>query len=89
MVRFGDFPFNVPDTLIEQLKQQESQFQGNAIDLDRFQQGDVVTIGSGLFEGLNAVFERYNREERVILLMNILNAQTKVAVPKVDVYKSA
>lgn len=89
MVRFGDFPLHVPDKLIEQLKQQESQFQGNAIDLDRFQQGDVVTIGSGSFEGLNAVFERYNGEERVILLMNILNAQTKVAVPKVDVYKTA
>jgi len=89
MVRFGDLPLSVPDTLIDQLRQQESQFQENAIDLDRFQRGDVVSIGNGSFEGLNAVFERYSGEERVILLMNILNAQTKVAIPRVDVYKTA
>ena len=89
MVRFGDFPLSVPDTLIEQLKRQENQFHGKAIDLDHFQRGDVVTIGSGSSEGLNAVFERYNGEERVILLMNILNAQTNVAEPRVDVYKTA
>lgn len=89
MVRFGDLPLSVPDALIEQLKQQESQSQGNAIDLDRFQQGDVVTIGSGLFEGLSSVFERYCGEDRVILLMRVLNEQTKVAVPRVDVFKTA
>lgn len=89
MVRFGDLPLSVPETLIEQLRRQENQFQEKAIDLDRFQLGDVVTIGGGSFEGLNAVFERYSGEERVILLMNILNAQTKVAVPRADVYKTA
>jgi len=89
LVRFGDLPLSVPENLIDQLKLNEDQFQQNAVDLDRFQTGDIVTIGSGSFEGLSAVFERYNGEERVILFMNILNEQAKVVVPTVDVYKSA
>lgn len=89
LVRFGDLPLSIPDTLIEQLRLQESRFAERAVDLDQFKSGEIVTIGSGAFEGLNAVFERYSGEERVILLMNILNEQTKVAVPSVDVYKTA
>ncbi|MGB1309961.1 MAG: transcription/translation regulatory transformer protein RfaH [Leucothrix sp.] len=89
LVKFGDLPLSVPDSLIDQLRQQENQFQEKAIDLDRFQQGDVVSIASGSFNGLNAVFERYSGEDRVILLMNILNEQTKVAVSTADVYKTA
>ena len=89
MLRFGELPLSVPESLIDQLKLHENQFQERAVDLDKFQRGDVVTIGSGSFEGLKAVFERYNGEERVILLMNILNEQAKVAVPAADVYKTA
>ena len=89
MVRFGDQLLSVPETLIDVIRRQENQFQERAVDIDCFHQGDVVTIGSGAFEGLSAIFERYNGEERVILLMNILNGKTKVAVPAADVYKMA
>ena len=89
MVRFGDLPLSIPESLIEQLRLQESQFAERAVDLDYFQNGDLVTIKNGSFEGLNAVFERYSGEERVILLMNILNEQAKVAVPSADVFKTA
>ena len=89
LVRFGDLPLSIPDSLIDQLRLQENQFQERAIDLDSFRQGDSVTITSGSFEGLSAVFERYNGEERVILLMNILNEQAKVAVPRSNIYKTA
>ena len=88
-VQFGDLPLSVPDTLISDLRKREGQFQGKAIDLDRFQVGDIVRIGSGPFQGLDAVFKRYSGEERAILLMNILNEQAKVAVSPVDIYKSA
>ena len=88
-VRFGDMPLAAPVGLVTSLKQREAQYQDKAIDLDCFHRGDVVAIKSGPFEGLNAVFERYSGEERAILLMNILNEQTKVTVPPADIYKSA
>jgi len=79
----------VPDALVEELQQREGQLQEKAIDLDRFHRGDRVTIVGGPFKGLEAVFERYNGEERVILLMNVLNEQAKVTVAPVDLYKMA
>ena len=88
-VQFGGTPMSVPESLVENLRHREAQYQGRAIDLDRFHKGDVVVIKSGPFEGLNAVFERYNGEERAILLMNILHEQAKVAVSPVDIYKTA
>ena len=89
LVRFGALPLSVPETLIDQLKRYENSFQEKAVDLDRFHKGDIVTVSSGSFEGLNAVFERYSGEERVILFMNILNEQAKVAIPRADIYKTA
>lgn len=88
-VRFGSMPLSVPESLVSNLRMRENQFQERAIDLDRFQQGDLIEIRSGPFEGLNAVFERYNGEERAILLMNILNEQTKVAMSPMDLHKTA
>jgi len=88
-VRFGSLPLSVPDVLISSLRMREDQFQERAIDLDRFHQGDVVTIKSGPFQGLDAIFERYSGEERAILLMSILNDQAKVAVSPADICKIA
>ena len=88
-VRFGDVVVSAPVGLVTSLKQREAQYQDRAIDLDSFHRGDVVSIKSGPFEGVNAVFERYNGEERAILLMNILHEQAKVTVSPADIYKSA
>jgi len=88
-VRFGDLPLMVPDSIISDLRNRENHFKERAIDLDCFQRGDRVTIADGPFQGLEAVFERYNGEERAILFMNILNKQAKVAVSPLDLYKTA
>lgn len=88
-VRFGSMPLSVPDALVNDLRMRENQFQERAIDLDRFHRGEVVTIKSGPFQGLDAIFERYSGEERAILLMNILNEQAKVAVSPADICKTA
>lgn len=88
-VRFGGLSLSVSGALIDELRQRERQFEGRAVDLDRFQVGELVRISSGPFEGLGAVFERYSGEERAILLMNVLNNQTKVAMSPVDMYQTA
>jgi len=59
IVRFGSMPLSVPDALISNLRMRENQFQERAIDLDRFHQGEVVTIKAGPFQGLDAIFGRY------------------------------
>ncbi|MEN9502886.1 MAG: transcription/translation regulatory transformer protein RfaH [Pseudomonadota bacterium] len=79
-VRFGIDPAPVPLNLITSLQAQESMLGARAIDLDRYHHGDKVQITQGPFHGLEAIFQKYDGEERVIVLLNILHKQTKLAL---------
>lgn len=79
-VRFGSDPAPVPLNLITSLQAQESMLGARAIDLDRYHHGDKVQITQGPFHGLEAIFQKYDGEERVIVLLNILHKQTKLAL---------
>ncbi|WP_298607923.1 transcription/translation regulatory transformer protein RfaH [uncultured Thiothrix sp.] len=79
-VRFGVQPALVPHELIFNLKNQELALGERAIDLDRFHQGDLVTLTEGPFQGLNGIFMNYDGEERAIILLEILHKQTKLAI---------
>lgn len=79
-VRFGTQPALVPSELIINLKSQELALGERAIDLDRFHQGDLVTLTEGPFRGLNGVFMNYDGEERAIILLEILHKQTKLII---------
>lgn len=79
-VRFGTEAARVPDALIATLKAQEAFFGERVIDLDRYHVGDKVIITEGPFRGLEAVFQKYDGEERVIVLLEILHKQTKLGL---------
>ncbi|OQX00552.1 MAG: transcriptional activator RfaH [Thiothrix lacustris] len=79
-VRFGTEAARVPDELIATLKEQEALFGERAIDLDRYHTGDKVVITEGPFRGLEAVFQKYDGEERVIVLLEILHKPTKLGL---------
>lgn len=79
-VRFGNEAARVPDNLILALKSQEQSLGERAIDLDRFHDGDKVIITEGPFIGLDAVFQKYDGEERVLVLLEILHKQTRLAI---------
>lgn len=88
-VQFGELPLSVADSLIDDLRKSESQFQDRAVDLDCFHRGDEVVVGFGPLKGFKAIFERYSGDERAILLMGILNEQAKLTISPEDIYKTA
>lgn len=79
-VRFGINPAVVPDALIETLRLNEDDLSQKVINLDRFKKGEKVIIESGPYEGLNAIFEAYNGEQRAIILLNMLNTTAKLSI---------
>lgn len=85
-VRFGAEAARVPEALILSLKQQEAMLGERAIDLDRFHSGDKVVITEGPFRGLEAIFQRYDGEERVMLLLEILHKPTKLMLNPGQIY---
>lgn len=84
IVRFGKecLPPPVPTSLILSLQANEDALGDRAIDLDRFHKGDKVIITEGPFKGLQAVFQQYDGDNRVYILMHLLNTKrpSKMAI---------
>ena len=78
-VRFGLEFAKVPDEVVNMIKNQQQQTIDKLIDLSKFHKNDKVEILSGPFKGQKAIFSSYNADERVIVLLKILNNQQKLA----------
>lgn len=80
--RFGsqNLPTSIPERLILDLQAKEEGLSERAIDLDRFHQGDKVIITDGPFHGYEAVFQKYDGEERSFVLLEILKKMTQLPI---------
>ncbi len=89
LVRFGSEPASVPDSIVEDLRARADAETGlhrlNACALER---GAAVSVGSGVFAGLDGVFEREVGEQRVIVLLSLLGRETAVRIPSDSIRRS-
>ena len=84
VVRFGEFPLAVSDSLIDQLKRHESAPE----KLPSFSAGEKVRIKDGPFAELEAIFLAGDGNERVILLLNFLHRQQQVNMRRSAITKA-
>jgi len=90
IVSFGNKPTEVPDKVIAVLKKNEEINIKLAMQLDCFKCGEKVIIEYGPFAGLEALFDRYKQgNERVIVLLNILNNMASLTLLADEVKKLA
>ena len=80
MVRFGGKPAQVPNTLIDNLMNNEDEFGCQSIEKAEFKQGEKINIIGGPFKGYKAVFKKMNSSERVLVLLDILGKNTQVTL---------
>ncbi|MFN2188310.1 MAG: transcription termination/antitermination protein NusG [Candidatus Promineifilaceae bacterium] len=82
LVQFGDKPTSVPDTLIDELKEQLKIHAASlAVEKPEFEKGDYVHIVDGLFEGYDAIFDtQLAGKDRVQVLLAYLHQQPKKIV---------
>jgi transcriptional antiterminator RfaH len=88
LVKFGAQAAKVDENLINQLKQQEQVALHEASDRP-YKKGDKLRVESGAFYGLDAIFESYDSDQRIIVLMNILGQQQKLALAAEQLEKSS
>lgn len=84
LVRFAEFPAEVPEGLINQLKNQANP--DGIIDRTGefqtiFNAGDLVTITEGSFVGLEAVVKEQDSVQRVQILISMLGQQQNIKLP--------
>lgn len=79
LVAFGKEPVAVPDALIETLMAQASGAETDGDANAYFRPGAKVEITEGPFRDLEGIFINRKGEERVIVLLNILQRQQQMA----------
>ena len=84
-VRFGLQFAKVPNDVIDCIKERHNQTVDKIIELSNFKSGDKVQITEGAFEGCEAIFNSYNSDERICLLMNLIGKQHQIVLPKKSV----
>ncbi|MCY1273732.1 Transcription antitermination protein RfaH [compost metagenome] len=76
IVSFGNQPIPVPNEVIERLQNRTISEPAPV-----FAEGDRVIIDNEAFQNIDAIFMARDGEERVLLLLNILQRETVVSVP--------
>ena len=76
IVAFGGRPLAVSHDLIVQL-----QDRANTHTIAAYNPGDKVTILDQSFAGIESIFMTMDGEERVILLINLMNRQQQISLP--------
>ena len=83
IVGFGGIPLRLDDSLVEHLQQRTAAPVKPALEA-----GDSVRITEGGFAELDAIFVAMDGEQRVILLLNMLNRQHQISLPLVSIVKN-
>lgn len=78
LVRFGEWPAQVPDTLIAALRGMENEQGIRELYEPGFQRGDHVRISDGALKGYQAIFQAKAGSERVRLLLEAAGTRARL-----------
>jgi transcriptional antiterminator RfaH len=78
VVGFGERPLAVPDALIAGLQQ---RLQAPAAPVALYKAGDRVLMIDGCFKYIEAIVQAVTPQQRIVVLLNILNTQQAVQMP--------
>lgn len=77
VVAFANKPAAIPDGVIQHVKDSLSTVS----EQGGIKSGQTVQLNEGPFEGINAIFQSYDGEERAIVLISFMQKQQSVKVP--------
>ena len=84
-VRFGLSFAKVPNQIINLIKIQQQQTIEKMIDLCSHHRGDNIQIQTGIFKGQQAIFQNYNSNDRIIVLLKLIGQQQEVILDRTEV----
>lgn len=84
IVRFGQFPAEVSECMIESIRAKVQQRKIIA-ENKSFNPGQHVVVQHGPMQGIEAIFHSYSSKKRVLLLLEMLGQQACVNVAVDDV----
>ncbi len=84
-VRFGLSFAIVPNNIIKLIKINQQQTIEKLINIYSHQKGDSIEIKSGVLKGQKAVFQNYNSQDRVTVLLKLIGQQQELELSEKEV----
>mgnify|MGYP006411452989 FL=1 len=84
-VRFGLTFAKVPNKIINMIRIQQQQTIEKMINICSHQKGDVVEIQTGAFKGQQAIFQNYNSNDRIAILLKIIGQHQEIVLNENEV----
>ncbi len=84
-VRFGLSFAIVPNNIIKLIKINQQQTIEKLINIYSHQKGDSIEIKSGVFKGQKSVFQNYNSQDRVTVLLKLIGQQQELELSEKEV----
>jgi transcriptional antiterminator RfaH len=88
LVKFGHKLAEISPLIIEAIQQREAALLNQPVE-NTLKQGDALRVESGPFYGLQGVFEKYDADQRIIALMDILGQSQKITFDANQVQKQS
>ena len=83
-IKFGDvFPI-ISESLIEFLRARIEHFQTLARNQNKYQKGQIVSIENGPFKNFEAIFDAYDKDNNIFILLKFLERTQKIKLREAD-----
>ena len=80
LVSFNSILKSVPTTFVDNLKKRYD-LSGKLIPMQKLKKGDQVSVLTGPFANFIATIEKYEDEQRIWVLMDLMGRKTKIQTP--------
>lgn len=78
LVKFGQMPARIPDSLISSLRKRENEQGILIVTPPDYKIGEKVRIAEGPMEGYEGIFQSRTGKERVVILLQIAKKSIKI-----------
>ena len=83
-IKFGDvFPI-ISESLIEFLRAGIEHFETLAIHQNKYQKGQIVCVKNGPLKDFEAVFDSYDKDKNVLVLLKFIERTQKIKLREAD-----
>jgi len=83
-IRFGDIFPGISENLIEFLRTRIEHFETLAMHQKKYQKGQIVSIENGPFKDFEAVFDAYDKDQNVFILLTFLERTQRIKLRESD-----
>ena len=83
-IKFGDIFPSISQHLIEFLRTRIEHFETLAMHQKKYQKGQIVYVENGPFKNFEAVFDAYDQDQNVFILLKFLESTQRIKLREAD-----